>query len=108
MADAVIAATIFQHHFPSMRAMQCDGEGDSGIVCMFDASWLIFILFVHFLLLAFVDASEQGWCTSEVLPKVPIPGALLPWAHHRSQDPKTPSSGGGNLRPERPEVMKLR
>src|SRR5215472_4119293 len=59
-ADAVIAATIFQHHFPSMRAMQCDRKGDSGIVCIFDASWLVFILFVHFILLAVVDASYSS------------------------------------------------
>jgi hypothetical protein len=58
--------------------MQCDGEGDSGIVCMFDALWLIFILFVHFLLLAFVDASEQDRCTSEFLQKLEYQAISLP------------------------------
>ena len=52
VADAVVAATVFQQYFPSMRTMECYGEGDSGIVFMFDASWPLFILFVHFLLLA--------------------------------------------------------
>src|SRR5262249_6012309 len=75
MADAVIAATIFQHHFPSMTAMQCDGEGDSGIVCMFDASWVIFILFVHFLLLAF-GLNSVGALPSFSQPS-PIPSDLL-------------------------------
>ena len=88
--------------------MQCYGEGDSGIGFMFDARWLLFILFVHFLLLAFVDASEQGWCTSEFLPEVPIPGDLLALAHDPHQDAKRPSSGRRNLSPDRPEVMKLR
>src|SRR5262249_9353814 len=37
MADAVVTATIFQQHLPSMLAIECDGEGDPGILCMFDA-----------------------------------------------------------------------
>ena len=59
--------------------MQGDGEGDGGIVCVFDASWLIFILFVHFLLLAFVDAPEQGRCTSEFLPKLEYRAISMLW-----------------------------
>src|SRR6516164_7886650 len=54
MADAVIAATIFHPHFPSMRAMYCDCEGYSGIICMFDAPLLFFISFAHFILLTLV------------------------------------------------------
>jgi len=50
MADAVVAATVLQQQFPSMLAMECDGEGDLGIICMFDAPWFLFPLFVHFLL----------------------------------------------------------
>src|SRR5262245_30190240 len=52
VADTVVAATVFQQYFPSMRTMECYGEGDSCIVFIFDAPWLLFILFVHSLLLA--------------------------------------------------------
>src|SRR5262249_19593514 len=48
MADAVVAVAIFQQHFPSMVTMECDGEGDPGVVCMFDARPFRFPLFVHF------------------------------------------------------------
>jgi hypothetical protein len=48
MVDAVVAVSVFQHHFPSMLAMECDGEGDLGIVCMFDARSFRFPLFVLF------------------------------------------------------------
>jgi len=59
VADAVAAATVFQQYFPSMRTMECYGEGDSGMVFVFDARWLLFILFVHFLLLAIGSTSDQ-------------------------------------------------
>ena len=36
----------------------------TGSVFIFDAPWLPFILFVYFRLLAVVDASDQGSCTS--------------------------------------------
>jgi hypothetical protein len=48
MVDALVAVSVFQHHFPSMLAMECDGEDDLGIVCMFDARSFRFSLFVHF------------------------------------------------------------
>jgi hypothetical protein len=48
MADAVVVLTIFQQHFPSMVTMECDGEGDPGVVCMFDARPFRFPLFVNF------------------------------------------------------------
>ena len=37
VADTVVTATIFQQHFPSMLTIECDGEGDLGILCMFNA-----------------------------------------------------------------------
>src|SRR5262249_41439164 len=48
MADAVVAVAIFQQHSPSMVTMECDGEGDPGVVCMFDARPFRVPLFVHF------------------------------------------------------------
>jgi hypothetical protein len=62
MADAVIAATIFHPHFPRMKSMQCDREGDSGVICLFDASLLLFILFGHFILLPFRWAAALSHC----------------------------------------------
>src|SRR6516162_1489941 len=47
MADAVGTLAIFQQHFPSMLAMECDGEGDLGILCMSDARPFGFPLSVH-------------------------------------------------------------
>ena len=50
VADAVVAVTIFQQHFPSTLAMECDAERDRGIFFMFDTLGFLFPYLVHFLL----------------------------------------------------------
>jgi hypothetical protein len=45
MADAVVAVTTVQQYFPSMFAMECDGEGDPATIEQFR-----FPLFDHFVL----------------------------------------------------------